>query len=585
MDLKSPITGVLDFNQSLVGKNKAVKTKRRAVKSGEVIFRISSTSEPNTIHEVTAPASGDITFTETLVQGQEIEKNFVLGTFTACTHPAIFAGMCVGCGEPPAPSSGSDFTASLTVGNGGTLKMSEAEAQKNASLKSSGLRKARKLALILDLDLTLIHCIMVPGGTPAQENCFDFSLQDDLSNGLSSPFSRQLFRVKLRPGVEEFLKNASSQYRLFVYTHGTRPYAEKVTSLLDPTGSLVSRRIVSRSDTEDIGLVKSLSRIIGESPDMAVILDDNAEVWRGDGEKHLLCVKPFKYFSSKEISANMLPSTVLPDGDERDEARGSAAARIAAAAAKDTQLAICTKLLQTIHSRFYDDNVESVANILTELKETVLKDCVITFLDGASRDYSLHTQAIADRRLPDRFLQANVYYKRLASSLGAQIDDALCPSTTHILLIGTILYKGDISILPGVKVVHCDWLKHSLWNLERASENYFLPKGINVIVNEDTVFEAMEERSKELKSAEETRAAIKAEREAEEAMIHQKLKQEQDLVDRLSDGRSSKRARIQENVSRVSDSSSDDDDEDWLNEMEAQLEQGGGGEEEEDEES
>ena len=139
--------------------------------------------------------------------------------------------------------------------------MSSREAQASAAQRNSGLRKLKKLALVLDLDLTLIHCIMVPRNEPAVPDCHDFSLDEGNTSTLASPFSKQNFRVCLRPHVKHFLAEASKQYRLFVYTHGTRPYAEKVTSLLDPRGTLFSQRIVSRTDTADVGKgVKSLSR-------------------------------------------------------------------------------------------------------------------------------------------------------------------------------------------------------------------------------------------------------------------------------------------------------------------------------------
>jgi hypothetical protein len=188
--------------------------------------------------------------------------------------------------------------------------------------------------------------------------------------------------VKLRPGTEAFLKAAAEKYRLFVYTHGTRPYAEKVTSILDPTGTLVSHRIVSRSDTADVGKgVKSLSRIIGDSEDMAVIMDDNAEVWRKEGIQCLLHVKPFIYFKGRPDQwANML-STTATSTSEREGVGCSvdavdAAATITAPSSSaggggggggggsggslsprdvppDNQLSRCLEVLEHVHAEYY----------------------------------------------------------------------------------------------------------------------------------------------------------------------------------------------------------------------------------------
>jgi hypothetical protein len=118
--------------------------------------------------------------------GCTVAKGEVIMMFVICSHPAIFNNMCVSCGEKDLhgdPSgggggggggSGDKFVSSLTVGNGNLLQLSKEEAAAVHVSKSSGLRSARKLALVLDLDLTLIHCIMVPRDAPPLEDCHDF---------------------------------------------------------------------------------------------------------------------------------------------------------------------------------------------------------------------------------------------------------------------------------------------------------------------------------------------------------------------------------------------------------------------------
>lgn len=58
--------------------------------------------------------------------------------------------------------------------------------------------------------------------------------------------------VKLRPGLHQFLKSLREQYDLFIYTHGTRIYAEAIAEIIDPDDTLFRHRIVARTDTPDI---------------------------------------------------------------------------------------------------------------------------------------------------------------------------------------------------------------------------------------------------------------------------------------------------------------------------------------------
>jgi FCP1-like phosphatase family protein len=86
--------------------------------------------------------------------------------------------------------------------------------------------------------------------------------------------------VKLRPGLETFLKQASSIYDLFIYTHGTRLYAEQIAKIIDPDDAYFHHRIVARTDTPDMGH-KSLKLLFPSCDDsMIMVLDDRIDVWK-----------------------------------------------------------------------------------------------------------------------------------------------------------------------------------------------------------------------------------------------------------------------------------------------------------------
>lgn len=86
--------------------------------------------------------------------------------------------------------------------------------------------------------------------------------------------------VKLRPGLDTFLKEASRIYDLFIYTHGTRLYAEQIAKIIDPDDSYFHHRIVARTDTPDM-VHKSLKLLFPSCDDsMIMVLDDRIDVWK-----------------------------------------------------------------------------------------------------------------------------------------------------------------------------------------------------------------------------------------------------------------------------------------------------------------
>ena len=108
---------------------------------------------------------------------------------------------------------------------------------------SNDLVKNKKLALILDLDNTLIHAS--PAQRAPQSILSDPRISAiTFSDGRYGREYRHLLRR--RDFLEEFLGEASKICQLFVYTLGTRKYAEAVVSVLDPDGQYFGHRIVSQ---------------------------------------------------------------------------------------------------------------------------------------------------------------------------------------------------------------------------------------------------------------------------------------------------------------------------------------------------
>jgi TFIIF-interacting CTD phosphatase-like protein len=156
-----------------------------------------------------------------------------------------------------------------------------------------------------------------------------------------------------------------------LYTHGTRVYAEGVASILDPEKKYFGHRIFTRTDVPDLGSSKSIDRIcVGGEADMALVMDDNEDVWRG-GLKHLMLVKPYVFFRSGQ-EVNNAP------GDTGDAYRSRSAIGDTPQES-DTQLMRCLEVIKSLHREKYPE-VQHPSNCVIVEKFVELKmNVLVTF--------------------------------------------------------------------------------------------------------------------------------------------------------------------------------------------------------------
>eukprot|EP00467_Chlorarachnion_reptans_P000381 CAMPEP_0114488802 /NCGR_PEP_ID=MMETSP0109-20121206/1528_1 /TAXON_ID=29199 /ORGANISM="Chlorarachnion reptans, Strain CCCM449" /LENGTH=814 /DNA_ID=CAMNT_0001665227 /DNA_START=137 /DNA_END=2581 /DNA_ORIENTATION=+ len=216
-----------------------------------------------------------------------------------CTHGKRINGLCILCGKNVGdleidgkPGSGK----SLVVNEGRHLQMTADYALKSTELYSNRLRNSEKLALVLDID----HTILQATPDPRIEIFKDYpQLWKDI---YQLPNCRTF--VKLRPGLMKMLDSLKPFYDISIYTHGTRNYADGVVALLG------ERRFYNRVCRNDFAPVrvrtkrgankkikdKDLGDLLNCDSDLVLILDDKPEVWSGSSRSHVLPALPFIFF-------------------------------------------------------------------------------------------------------------------------------------------------------------------------------------------------------------------------------------------------------------------------------------------------
>lgn len=398
----------------------------------------------------------------------------------ACTHAVQLNNMCVACGLTLERKEDEEVKGKeLTLVGGAQLVLSEDEALKQQELKVANLRNSGKLALVLDLDHTLIHTTGIEGPPPDVNKLLEnlihhVWIEERLPAPHQSKTVRKHFLVKKRPLLDEFLQKSSELFQLSIYTAGTRKYAEAIAKLIDPMGKLFGGRMVSRSDIANdtkMGLEKSLERVFLGNASLAVIVDDREDVWQGEQADQLILVRPFSHFkggaevnNSAGASSSSDTLIAMVDGQLQQGTVSDV----------DDQLARVSEVLVDIHSSFYSSGPSSssadgasnmvelsTASLLREKKYNILKGCVITF------------SGLIPTNEPEPATKCMLW--RLALSLGAQVTYELCDQTTHLITsqTGTKKVENCHRARPNTWIVHPDWLMYSRWALTKPPEKTF----------------------------------------------------------------------------------------------------------------
>ncbi|KAJ1977012.1 CTD phosphatase Fcp1 [Dimargaris xerosporica] len=236
-----------------------------------------------------------------------------------CSHAVQYFGQCAICGKDLAfvdytgVSDTSRATITMSHDMSG-LTVSREEAQRLEQDTATRLLRERKLSLIVDLDLTIIHA------KTSREPLAQWLDQcpPDIRNDIGCfrlPHDPFFYYVKMRPGLQDFLAEVTKLYELHIYTMGTRSYAEQVAKLIDPDQRNFKERILSRDESGSMTF-KNIQRLFPCDSSMVVAIDDRADVWQNS--PNLIKVKPYNFFAGTgDINSGMLPKTTpLPSTTE-----------------------------------------------------------------------------------------------------------------------------------------------------------------------------------------------------------------------------------------------------------------------------
>ncbi|XP_015112781.1 RNA polymerase II subunit A C-terminal domain phosphatase isoform X2 [Diachasma alloeum] len=464
---------------------------------------------------------------------------------TGCKHPTVMKDLCAECGA--------DLRAEV-VGDGGQgrliseasvpmvhsipeLKVCPELAEQIGKKDEERLLTDRKLALLVDLDQTIVHT--TNDNVPAIiKDVFHYQLY-----GPNSPW----YHTRLRPGTRHFLSEMSKLYELHICTFGARNYAHTVAALLDKEGTLFSHRILSRDECfNSASKTANLKALFPCGDDLVCIIDDREDVWQGCG--NLVQVKPYHFFKhtgdihappglekrdlpeildSNELSNNVTQIVQNDDDDDDADANANANERRENGMTVEEAKAITEKYkdadsLLPQADKNGQENVQDSSGKGETKEEKINKDQVdiISTIskknseaeDDDHDDYLLYLEDILKRiytefyehmdrgeRKPLRDIIPKVKRRvlqgllltfsgliptqhkledsrayRVAKAFGAQVEQDLTEKTTHLVAIK----PGTAKVYAAkknanIKIVNPDWLWSCAERWERVDERLF----------------------------------------------------------------------------------------------------------------
>ena len=319
------------------------------------------------------------------------------------------------------------------------------EAYVNEKVKHAG----KKLGLVLDLDMTLVHAVQE---SAFADFPFDSALMGSVKFGYESTgpeiFSLLLddvpYVLKLRPGVRNFLTELSSLYELNIFTKATRPYLNFLMAALDPDRRLFATA-VSRDDAPELDVDTKVMGLVSDRPlSELVIFDDRQTVWR-DCPDNVIRAEPYMFLERKMGS---LAAAITNRSNVCDD--------------NDRQLTYIAAALKTVHTEFTRHRgLVAVSDVLRKVRAQALVGCRVMF-SGLTKDdvpvFQAHVELLG------------------GENAGEDEDLGLENKVTHLLVVGKNNTKKvyDARRSQGkIKALHGSWLSLAISTWSRPPEDAF----------------------------------------------------------------------------------------------------------------
>jgi hypothetical protein len=294
----------------------------------------------------------------------------------------------------------------------------------------------------------------------------------------------------------------SATFELHVDTAGSRPYAQRVVSILDPDKSLFGERIVSRCDS-NLGHKQSAAWLHRSVDSMTIMVDDTEEVWRG--ARNLLLIEPYKFWKTDAEANNAAGASVTGAGPPAVGGAGAkrsraefdpsappepvvedAEAMVARLCGEEPHdyLADVERMVSKVHaayySKFHAETQKVPSNVTTS---TLLRECTSEIL----RDTCFLFSAV----FPLQTAPENQLLYRRCLAFGAAISDTIQPDmvrfdagtvnpevelghkrvVTHLVARTGGTQKVHEALLEkDIKIVNLPWLHDCIKQYQRLDE-------------------------------------------------------------------------------------------------------------------
>ncbi|KAF4670666.1 hypothetical protein FOZ61_009509 [Perkinsus olseni] len=349
---------------------------------------------------------------------------------------------------------------------------SESDQSPPVAQLSQDAESAKKLALVLDLDHTLVNAVPQPPTMPRYPDRVVEALGIDLhQTELPMQTGKEPHFVKLRPGVHEFLEALQPMYEFYIHTKATRVYLEYVMEALDPhkKGFFRSDNVFSRCDDMKHGSNenKDIRAVCSRPREEVIILDDKDKIWL-DFQPNVIKCPPYKYMDQKllqVVRALKLTSDWLKDGGQ---ASGNPKPELDDASKNfDGYLPAMVRVFTDIHHRYCnalaeaaaDGFVVDVKNIIDDTRKQTFKNCRIMLTGFNQNEASERAEMI------------EMYGGTVINNLEDGPTHLVCAKggTAKCHLVAKAMKEESLKC----KIVHPCWLDHGFATWKHPSEFIF----------------------------------------------------------------------------------------------------------------